>query len=200
MPLTPGELARVKAELGYNVLTVGAEPWIGVSALFAQVIQPYLGEGNDTTSATSVVAAPAGAFVALSVAAATGIVMHERVAVDVDEAFEMATVRSVSGTSVGLILNKAHAGTYPVTVDAGLVQVRECLAAIYDVKEKMKRPMATGPLKQVDEVEFHAPSKNRSMLALYAEQLEFWRDQLASALNVRRRSPQRSQGATAVLC
>src|SRR5512147_2694673 len=103
MPLTSGELDRIRAETGYNVLGVGAEPYIGVQAIFSQVIQPYLREGADTTSSTSVAASSTGTFVTLSVASATGITLHERVAVDVDDFLEMATVRSISGTNVGVI-------------------------------------------------------------------------------------------------
>lgn len=198
MPLTTGELARVKAELGYNVLTVGAEPWIGVSALFSQVIQPYLAEGADTTASTTVVASAAGAFVTLTVASATGVQLHERIAIDVDDAFEMATVRSVSGTSVGVILKKAHAGTYPVTVDGGLLQVRECLSAIYKIRERIAGLTGTGALKAVDEVQFYDTKTGKSRLGLLQEQIEWWRSELASRLNIERHSPQKSSGASMV--
>ena len=42
MALTDVELAAVKRELGFNVLAVGAEPYIGVAALFESVIAPNL--------------------------------------------------------------------------------------------------------------------------------------------------------------
>lgn len=186
MPLTSGELDRIRAELGYNVLNVGAEPFIGVHAVFSQVIQPYLREGADTTSSTSVVEATSGSFVSLSVADSTGIVLHERVAVDVDDAFEMATVRSVSGTTVGVILKKAHAGTYPVTVDGGLMIVRQCLSGIFKTNELIEELDGTGALKQVDEIGFY-DSRGRSRLELLNEQLEHWRSKLAAALGIQRK-------------
>lgn len=198
MPLTAGELARVKAELGYNVLTVGAEPWIGVSAMFSQVIQPYLGEGNDTTSSTPVSADPAGGFVTLSVASATGIALHERIAVDVDDYLEMATVRSVSGTSVGVILKKMHVGTYPVTVDSGLIQVRECLAALYETHQKIKELEGTGAIKSVDEIHFHE-AKGRTHLQLLNEKLEHHRNELRARLGVARKPIQRGGGGSCAL-
>lgn len=187
MPLTPGELDRCRAELGYNLLSVGAEPYVGVSALFSQVVAPFLREGADTTSATAVTAVTAGAFVTLTVASATGIVLHERVAVDVDDYLEMATVRSVSGTSVGVILKKAHAGTYPVTVDGGLQKVRECLAAIFKVHQNISELEGTGALKQVDEIQWY-DTKGKSHLQLLNDQLEHWRNQLSAAFNVERRN------------
>lgn len=181
MPLTTGELDRVRAELGFNVLNTGAEPFVGVHAYFSQVLQPYLREGSDTTSNTSVTADPAGAFVTLNVASADGIVLHERVAVDVDDAFEMATVRSVSGTSVGVFLKKAHAGTYPVTVDGGLQIVRQCLAALSATHDLIAECDGTGAIKAVDEVQFY-DSRGKSRLSLLNDQLDHWRNRLSAAV------------------
>jgi hypothetical protein len=198
MPLTPGELDRVRAELGYNVLNVGAEPFIGVHAVFSQVIAPYLREGNDTTSATAVTASDTGTFVTLTVASATGITLHERVAVDVDDYLEMATVRSVSGTSVGVILKKMHAGTYPVTVDGGLVQIRECLAALYNTHQKINDLEGTGGLKAVDEIQFY-DAKGKTHLQVLNDQLEHWRDELRSRLGIPRQPIAQSYGGSCVL-
>jgi hypothetical protein len=198
MPLTTGELDRVRGELGYNLLNTGAQPYIGVHAVFEQVIQPYLREGADTTSSTVVAASASGSLVTLAVASATGIALHDRVAVDVDDAFEMATVRSIVGTSVGVVLKKAHAGTYPVTVDGGLVQVRECLSALYLARQRITALNGTGALKAVDEVQFY-DSRQKSRLKLFQEQLEFWRDELASRLGIPRRSPQNSNGGCVAL-
>lgn len=198
MPLTSGELDRVRAELGYNVLDVGAEPFIGVHAVFSQVIQPYLREGNDTTSSTAVQAADGGEFVTLAVASATGIALHERIAVDVDDYLEMATVRSVSGTSVGVILKKKHVGTYPVTVDGGLIQVRECLAALYETHQKIKELEGTGGIKAVDEVQFY-DIKGKTHLQVLNDQLEHWRDELRSRLGIPRKPIQRSYGGSSAL-
>jgi hypothetical protein len=199
MPLTTGELDRVKAELGYNVLNTGAQPFIGVHMVFEQVILPYLREGNDTTSSTPVVAATDGAFVTISVASATGIVLHERIAVDVDDFFEMATVRSISATSVGVILKKAHSGTYPVSVDGGLVQVRECLAALYAIQLEMRDDLGGGAIKQVDEVHFYEMKSKRSSLEGLLSKRELWRDELRSRLGIPRRSIQQRCGGSVSL-
>lgn len=42
MALLDSELARIKWHLGFNLLDVGATPYIGVAAIFEQVIQPTL--------------------------------------------------------------------------------------------------------------------------------------------------------------
>ena len=198
MPLTTGELDRIRAELGANLLDIGAEPYIGVQAVFSQVIAPYLREGADTTSSTAVEENPRGAFVTLTLASTEGVVLHERLAVDVDDYLEMATVRSVRGNQVGVILKKMHVGTYPVTVDGGLQKVRECLSGIYNTHLQIAESEATGSIKSVDEVHFY-DTKGRSQLQLLNERLEHWRDQLASALGIpRRRVGNRNGGACAL--
>jgi hypothetical protein len=46
MSLLDSEVERIKAELGYNVLTIGALPYVGFSQLFANVLQPYTSAGG----------------------------------------------------------------------------------------------------------------------------------------------------------
>lgn len=198
MPLTTGELDRIRAELGYNLLNTGAEPYIGVEAIFTRVIQPYLREGNDTSSSTVMVASDAATFRTLVVADPTGIVLHEHIAVDVDDFFEMPTVRSVSGTSVGVFLKKAHAGTYPVTVDGGLQKVRECLASIYETHQKIASLDGTGNIKKVDEIEFY-DVKGKSQLQVLNDILEHWRDQLRAALGIPRKPHYQQLGGSVSL-
>ena len=185
MALTTGELDRIKSELGYNLLEFAAQPYIGVAALFEQVIRPYLREGATTTSTTAVVAAPRGALVSLVLASATGVTAFSKLAVDVDDLFEYATVRSITGSTVSVYLKKAHSGTYPVTLDGGLQQIREALAALQAVREKMADPEIdeTGALKKVDEVEFHDVN-GKSWLQLLQDQQRHWRRELSSFLGV----------------
>ena len=57
MALLTSEITRIKYELGFNVLSLGAEPYIGITQLFENVIQPYTLSGASTTSATAIVAA-----------------------------------------------------------------------------------------------------------------------------------------------
>jgi hypothetical protein len=191
--LTEGELDRIRAELGYNVLNVGAEPYIGVQAIFSQVLQPFLREGLETTSTTTVAAHTAGAVVALTLASVTGISLRSRIAVDVDDSLEMATVRAIAGTSVSVILKKAHAGAYPISVDAGLQIVRECLAGIYRAQLLIEDLEGEGALKKVDEVEFY-DSRGKTRLQLLEAQAEHWRNRLASVLNMPRNVSSRAGG------
>jgi hypothetical protein len=199
MPLTTGELDRIRGELGYHLLENGAQPFIGVHQVFEQVIQPFLREGADTSSSTAVAAAPAGELVTLTVASATGIVLHGRIAVDVDDQFEMATVRSISSTSVAVYLKKAHAGTYPVSVDGGLVQVRECLAALYRIMLEIADDIGGGAVKKVDEVEFYEMKGKRSSLEGLHAKREYWRNELRSRLGITRNNIQQSAGGSCCL-
>ena len=61
MALLTSELMRIRAELGYNALGVGAEPYVGITAVFDQIVKVYLNAGATTTSATAVTAADATA-------------------------------------------------------------------------------------------------------------------------------------------
>jgi hypothetical protein len=184
MPLLDSELDRIRAELGHNLLNVGAEPYIGVSAVFSQVVQVYLREGLDTTSSTTV---SAPGYVTLTLGDVTGISIMSRVAVDVDEQFELVTVRAVStvNKTISVIATKAHPGTYPVTVDGGLQIVRECLAALADIQTKMSATRGHGALKAVDEVQFY-DARGKTQFQVYLDQAEHWRDRLARHLGVAR--------------
>jgi hypothetical protein len=177
MPLTTGELDRIKSELGFHLLNTGAQPFIGVHMVFEQVIQPYLAEGLDTTSNTIVSVSPSGSAVALTLASVTGITLHSRLAIDVDDFFEMATVRAISGSIVNVILKKAHSLTYTVTLDGGLQQIRECLAALYATQQQLNEDNGTGAIKKVDEIEFYE-SKQRSALELLQAKQNHWRREL----------------------
>lgn len=183
MPLLDSELDRIRAELGHNLLNVGAEPYIGVSAVFSQVVQRYMREGLDAASSTTV----SIGYVTLTLDDVTGIAPMTRVAVDVDEQFETVTVRSVDtvAKTISVIAKKAHQGTYPVTVDGGLQIVRECLAALADLQTKMAETRGHGSLKSVDEVSFY-DTRGKSQFAVYLEQAEHWRDRLARHLGVGR--------------
>lgn len=198
MPLTTGELDRIRAELGYNVLNVGAEPYIGVQAIFAQVIAPYLREGLETTTSTQVTASVSGAIARLIVADPTGLSLHSRVAIDVDDFLEVATVRELSGPTIAVYLKKEHSGTYTVTTDGGLQIVRECLASLYKTQLLIDDLDGTGSLKKVDEVEFY-DVRGKSWLQNLVAQQEHWRDRLRATLGIERKPINASRGGTCSL-
>lgn len=186
MALLTSEIERIRDELGYNVLGVGAEPYISYVAVFDQVIAIYLEAGATTTSATAVTAATPPALVSITVASATGFHAGDRAVVDVDASREEATLTVVSGSVLTLSLSKAHSGTYPVTVFGGETIVRDKLDAIAEVKARMRTGMlSTAGLKRADEVEWYPGRNGRSaVMASLKEALGFWRDELASSLGV----------------
>jgi len=186
MALLQSELLRLKAELGFNVLSVGAEPYISIVALFDQVIGPYMTAGATTTSSTTVTAQDSPAPVTLTLASGAGFSEWNRVVVDVDGRQEIATARLVSGATVTLDLKRAHTGTYPVTVEGGESIVREYLARIAEVKSQMAGTFGEGQLKKVDEIEFYQSGGGASTLFVnLGQQLSWWRDELASILGIR---------------
>ena len=72
MALSNAELERIKAELGYNVLTIGALPYVGFSQMFTNVVQAYMSSGASTTSSTAVTAATTATPATLTLASGTG--------------------------------------------------------------------------------------------------------------------------------
>lgn len=185
MALTTAEISRIKTELGYNVLTLGAVPYASVYSVFDVVIQPYLQEGGDTTSATLVAAATTPTPVALTLASATGFTARDQVWVDVDSREESASIQAVVGSTITVLLSNAHTGTYPVTVDGGLAIVRQLLKRIRDAQSQVASlTIGAGTLKKVDEVEFYQSRSNASAMSSAREVVDYWRDQLASALGL----------------
>lgn len=202
MALLESEVRRIKVELGYNALAYAAEPYIGVAALFEQVIQPYLLAGAVTSSATTVTASSSPALTTLTLASATGFHLFDQVVIDVDDVQETATVRSLAGSTIGVMLTGAHAGTYPVTVEGGESFAREMLANIRRTRSRMEASRGTGALKKVDEIEFYqSGGGNRSQFQTLADELDYWRTELARVLGVQRlnRGPQGGGGSRATL-
>lgn len=188
MALLDSEVARIKYELGYNLLTVGAVPYIGVAAIFEQVIQPYLGAGASTTSTTTVTAATVATPVTLTIASGTGFSSGARVVIDVDDRQEVVTAQLVSGASLTVMLVKAHTGTYPVTVEGGESMAREVLGRLRTVGDKLANAATKAGIKRVDEIEFFGSSSS-GMSGVFREltrQRDSWRDELAALLGIQR--------------
>ena len=187
MSLLDSEIARLKAELGVSTLTVGAEPYIGISRLFELAIQPYTQAGAATTSATAVTAASAPTPVTITLASATGFSAGDRVVVDVDVRQEVATAQRLSGTSLTLLLSLAHTGTYPVTVEGGESIIREYLAQCVSLGAKMRAASANAGVKRVDEVEFFEPKGGSPMSAAFRAlnaEREHWRRELCGVFGI----------------
>lgn len=183
MALLDSELDRIRHETGWNLLNVGAEPYIGVAAIFSQVIQPNLRSGAVTSSATTVTAATTPTPVTLTLTSGTNFTTGDRVVIDVDDRQEVVTAQLVSGASLTVLLTKAHTGTYPVTVEGGETIVRECLSNIRAVKAKMATTFGEGTIRKVDELEFYQHGR-AGMFGALGDQLMFWRDELCSAVGI----------------
>lgn len=196
MALLTSELYRLKAELGYNVLQTGAEPYVGVYAFFDVVVQPYLESGATTTCSTVVSDATPGALVSLTLASATGFAAQSRIVIDVDAQQEIVTVESLSGSVIGVRLRKAHSGTYPVTVEGGESLVREYLSELSRLRNELKQLSGSGAIKKVDEVEFYPVSKSGTQFNAICEQIEYWRNQLAALLGLTRNPVHRVAGGS----
>lgn len=194
MALSDDELAEIKAELGFNLLAVGAEPYIGITAIFSQVIQPYLTDGVSTTSSTSVTATTEATPTTLTLASGTGFASRQRVVVDVDARREVVTAQHVSGTSLTALFVKPHSGTYPVALYNGEEIVRDKLFAIRAVKAQMAEVHGHGAIKKVDEIEFYQAG-GATAFGVLGSNLATWRNELAAALGIRSLWGARSAGA-----
>ncbi len=182
--LLDSEIARIKHELGFPLLDVGAEPYIAHVALFEQVIKPYLSGGAATTSSTSVSASAAPSPVALTLASVAGVSAGAALIVDVDARQERATVASISGSNVIVQLAKAHSGTYPVVVEGGESIIRSILMRLATIGEStIVDAVETAGLKRVDEIEFHPDG---ARITSVTKLRDYWRDELASALGIER--------------
>lgn len=184
MALLDSEIQRIRYELGYNVMGVQAEPYLTYFGTLDNVIRLYLNAGATTTSSTTVALADEPTQRTLTLANATGFEAGATIYVDVLPQQERAVIQSVSGSTAVVYLQKAHVGTYPVTVDGGESIIREKLAQLYAVDAKMNSALDTAGLKRVDDIEFYGGTKASSQASMLDQLRSMRRDDLASALGV----------------
>ena len=156
--LSQADLQRVKQELGFNQLAVGAEPYIGVTRYFEQIVLPNLNAGALTTSSTAVTAASVPTQVAITVGSVVGLAMFDQVYVDVDAAMERATIQAVAGSTITVLLSKAHAGTYPVSQEGGTALVRWYLSKLRSIADQIASSAIRAGVKKIDEIELFGGS------------------------------------------
>ncbi len=183
MALNTSELQRLKFELGFNQLNVGAEPYISVTRYFEQIVLPNLNAGALTSSTTAVTAQPVTAGpapVTLTLASATGFSLLDRAIVDVDDAQEEATVQSVVGSTIVVRLVKAHGtdGAYPVSVEGGESMVRYYLARCRKITQRIDAFGARAGVKKADEVEFFGDRVQSSGFRTLGEMQAYFRSEL----------------------
>lgn len=185
MAFTDSEIARMRVELGYNVMSNSAVPYIQITNVFDQVIAQYALSDVSTTSVTTVSEPSTPTPATIVVASATGISAGCSLVVDVDSRREVVTVQNVSGSSVTAIFSKAHSGTYPVSVDSGETIVREILQQLAELNKTLASRMSAAGIKKVDEIEF---SDSKSAWLEFTNARDYLRDQLASALGIANRN------------
>lgn len=185
MALLVPEIQRIRFELGYNVMGVDAEPYLTYFGTIDRIVTLYLNAGATTTSSTAVAASDSPTQRTLVLADATGFVAGATVYIDLFPQQERVFVQSVSGNSIVVYLQKAHAGTYPVTVDGGEAIVREKLAQLYAIDDRLgTSALNSAGLKKVDEIEFYGDSVKITQIAQLERLRDKRRDELASALGV----------------
>ncbi len=205
MALHTSEISRIKYELGFSVLSLGAEPYIGITQLFENVIAPYTLSGASTTSSTAVTAADDPRVpvpVSISLASATGFAAGDRIVVDVDGRQEIATAQALSGSSLTLMLALEHSGTYPVTVEGGESIIRELLGQIRVASAKLVKAIGTTGVKKVDEVEFFSPKEMGKILGSFGtiwEERDMLRRELAEVLGIDYLRAMRARGGGATM-
>ena len=177
--LTDDEMARIKSEIFDNVLAIGAEPYIGVRAIY-DVIRANVTSSSvtPTTSATAVTAAGAAT---LTLASVTGYAAQQRVVLDVDDARETCTIKVVSGSTIAVNCRYLHAGTYPVEVESPLTIVRGILSDLVTLEQISRTAFDTAGVKRVDEIEFFGRADGGSKLVQIDAKRNELRGRLASA-------------------
>jgi len=182
--LLDSEIQRIRFELGYTVLGVNSEPYVEYFGTIDRIVALYLNAGATTTSSTTVAASDTLTQRTLTLANATKFVAGATIYVDVLPQQERAVVQSISGSNVVVYLQKDHVGSYPVTVDGGESIIREKLAQLYAIDEKLSAALNTAGLKRVDDIEFYGGTKATSQAVMLSQLRDMRRDELASALGV----------------
>ena len=203
MAILDSELERIKGELGYNVLTIGALPYVGFSQMFTNVVQAYMSTGASTTSSTAVTAATSPTPATLTLASGTGFASGVRVVIDVDDRQEIVTAQNVSGASLTVLLTLAHSGTYPVTVEGGETLIREQLARLRAINAQITAAASTAGIKRVDVIEFYGGGTGgqgggTAQIDVLYKQRDRARDELASLCGLRNLWRERNAGVQRV--
>lgn len=182
MPFTQAEIWRIKAELGYNVLQTGADAYIAIHQIFETVINDNIEAEVSTTSSSSVTAATSPTPATLTLADASGFSAGDRVFVDVDDRAENATIQSLSGSDITVLLTGAHTGTYPVSLEGPIPLAKEALRRLLKAKDELAATFGEGALKSVDEIEFY--DSGSTLFGTVGAAVTYWRDELAARLGV----------------
>lgn len=200
MALLDSEVAKIKWHLGYNGLTIASEPYILHAAVFDQVIQPYTQAGLLTSSSTEVDAATSPEQVGLVLASATGLSVGDKIVVDVDSRMETATIQSISGSTVYVLLKNAHTGTYPVSEECGETIIRNILSKLDDIIARIQSAASSAGLKRAEDIEWYQANSSGKggVIETLQDLFLFWREELASVLGLPKRGGGGGRGGGSV--
>lgn len=203
MALTNAELQRVRFELGYPNLDTAAEPYIGITSVFTQIIKPYLLGGVSTTSTTAVSASIAPSPQTLTLTNATGLAVGDVVIVDVDSRQERATIQALHGLSMTVLLSLEHSGTYAVVQEGAEAIVRDILWELRRISDALVDQKTKVGLKQVDDVQFFGggstlAAQGLDPLSQILKLREYWRDELANCLGIPRLNSKAAAGGSEI--
>jgi hypothetical protein len=209
--LLTSELQRTMFELGYSGLTLSALPYAfdGVTQIFLQVLQPYIQQGNLTTSSTLVGGSSNPTLTTIVVpsisssptSGPTTMLPGDTLIVDQDIYQERSHIQTISGAgpySITCLLQNPHQGTYPVTVEGGESIVRDRLRDCISVQQQLSGIAGRLGVKKADEVEFFATTnKQKGTRGELIELQSYFRDELGVVCgleNLRKRRPSASGG------
>jgi len=180
--LTDDELARIKRECLDNVLDFGATPYISVLSIYTIIRDHVVSSTVDPTTSSTAVTATGAAV--LTLASVTGYVAGQRIVLDVDDARETVTIRTVSGSTVSVVCRYLHAGSYPVEVESPLTLVRGILSDLVTMEQAQRRNVQSLGLKRVDEVEWFGAAGEKTIGAELNERRMKLRMELAEACGI----------------
>lgn len=181
--LSDGELQRLRYELGFNVVGIGAEPYID-HAQIPSTIQSYLFSDVQAVAYSATAVTTPGS-VDLHLDCVTGISQGTPVVIDCDDSFERVTVKKVNALESLITVNckRLHGTPFPVEIESGLSMVRVKLWTLASLEGRILDAADAAGLKSVDEVVFQ-DAKATSVLATLLRQQQVHRRELASLVNL----------------
>lgn len=154
--LTDDEIARIKTELWDHLVDIGAEPYIGFHPIYNTIRDHVSSSSVAATSSTTAVTAAGSTTI--TVADATGLTVGTKIVLDVDDQRETCTIKSISGSVIGVNARKTHSGTYPVEIESPRTIVRGILFDLSKLELLIVGALESSGIKRADEVEFFGPN------------------------------------------
>lgn len=177
--LNADEMNRVRAEIGDTIVGYGALPYFDIRAVY-DVVRDNVSSSSVAATSSSTTVSAAGPTT-ITLASATGFEALQRIVLDVDDARETVTLRSLSGSVASVVCTKTHSGTYPVQVESALTLVRGILSDLVTLEQTIRAQFGSAGIKRVDEVEFFGGAEGSSPLVQLAAARSTKRMELATA-------------------